>query len=44
MSDDVERKLKELGVNAKVLRQHGLSDEDIAALLKEIVRRINRQV
>lgn len=44
MSNDVEKQLQKLGINAKVLKQHGMSDEDIAALLKEIVKRINRQV
>lgn len=44
MSDDIEKQLKEFGVNTKVLKQYGMSDEDLAALLKEIVKRINRQL
>lgn len=38
--DDAEKQLQDLGINVKVLKQHGLSDEDLAALLKYIVKMV----
>jgi hypothetical protein len=38
--DDVKKQLEGLGVNVKVLKQYGLSDEDLAALFEHIVRMI----
>ena len=38
--DDVEKQLYDLGVNVKVVKQYGLSDEDLAELLEYIVRMV----